>query len=185
MRFEIGRKYDAQLILARAKPWQPRVWKQLAAALDPVFGAPAKTVVVTNQKLGRHGWDAWQKWTRAKGCEYVEVWSPSRSHFARTGRPPDAFLEVMDPRLVGERHTDGIASYVLLAIAVDVDRRETPEFLRVLDPVQRFTARQPWGRPVGRDAFEATMQYVLFGLERNARTGKLRVPASWKPARSR
>ena len=182
---EVRRKYDASLILGAARPWRPTVWKRVAASLDAVFAA--KTAVRTNQKLGRLGWADAAKWTGAKGFQHGDFWSPSWTAFERTGRPPDAFLHVVDPRVFGEKPTDGIASYVLFAVAVDAAVHEAAQatlssFVKALEPVQRFTARRAWARASG-GGFEDSLQDFLPTLERNEKTGRLRLPAVWKPTR--
>jgi hypothetical protein len=53
MELDVRRTYDAHLVFGGRRPWKPTVWNKVAACLDPVFGAPAKTAVRTNQKLGR------------------------------------------------------------------------------------------------------------------------------------
>jgi len=183
MKVHVRREYNAQLILSAVRPWKPTAWRRIAAALDPVFGAPAKTTLRTNQKLGRLSWDHWQKWTRAKNFDYLDAWSPPLSVFERTGQPPDAFLHIINPQFGAEKPVEGVVSYVLLAIAVEVERRETPAFLAALDPVKRFTRRCAWGRDLGGGAFEPLLQYFLLTLERNKKTGRLHVPAAWKAAR--
>jgi hypothetical protein len=186
MALNVRRAYDVQLVLGRERPWKPAVWKKIAASLDPVFGAPAKTSVSTNQKLGKLGW-ANHKWTAADRFAYLHAWSPSRADFARTGQPPNAFLHVKDPRSFGEGD-DEVASWVLLAVAVDAEVRGAaeecvPAFVKTLDPVEHYVARRAWARRVGRDSFDDSLQDFLLTLERNEETGRLRIPAVWKRAR--
>ena len=165
------------------------MWKKVAGALEPVFGAPAKAAVRTNQKLGRLGWAHGAKWTAAKGFQYGDVWSPSWTDFARRGQPPDAFLHFLDPRIFGTKHTDGVASYVLLAVAVDgpvhaAAKGSTKAFLAALEPAGCFTARRAWARNTGGGGFDDSLQDLLLTLECDDETGKVRVPAVWKAARS-
>jgi hypothetical protein len=186
MALNVRRKYDAHLVLGAARPWKPAVWKKLAAALEPVFGAPVKTAVRTNQKLGRLGWADGAKWTAAQGFTYGEVWSPSWTDFARSGQPPDAFLHFLDPRIFGTKHTDGVASYVLFAVAVDgpvhaAVKGSVEGFLEALEPVKRFTARRAWARNAGGGGFDDSLQDLLLTVECDE-NGRLRLPAAWKPA---
>jgi len=188
MTLDIRRRYDAHLVLGAARPWKPTVWKKVEAALAPVFGAPAKTAVRTNHKLGRLGWADGARWTAPRGFESGDIWLPSWTDFARSGQPPDAFLHLLDPRAFGVKHTDGVASYVLLAVAVGSPVHAAAEgalaaFLEALDPVQCFTARRAWARSVGGGGFDDSLQDLLPTLERNERTGKLRLPTGWKPSR--
>lgn len=181
MKLNVGRKYEAHLVLAAVRPWRPTVWKRVAPALAPAFGAPAKTAVRTNQKLGKLGFADAARWTGAKDFRHLEMWSPSWNDFARTGQPPDAFLFITDPKNFGVKHTDGVASYVLLAVAADAPgRADIAAFVRALDPVHHFVARRAWARMCG-DGFEDSLQDFVPTLEPDERTGKLRPPAAWKP----
>jgi hypothetical protein len=184
-RYEVGRKYDAQLILGTARPWKPTAWKRLAAVLDPVFGGTAKAAVRTSAKLGSLGWKDWPTWTRAKSVSHLEVWSPSWTRIKT--RPPDAFLQVLDPIVIAETPHAGIASWTLIAVAIDADvhgEYEPADLARALGAVEQFTARRPWARNAGGGFFENSLQDLLHALERDHRTHELRLPKIWKRVRT-
>lgn len=179
MPFEL-RTYDVFLYPGTVATGSKTGWRRLADCLDPIFGAPAKAAIQTSQKLGRLTWQDWPKWTGAK-FEYAFVTSPSWAQSVRLNRSPDAIFQTQKQSARVRRA--GVESLSLFACAIDSPVHAAAQVaakrLQTSLNASALTARKRWGRRLGRDGHEAYLQYFLFSIEPDERTGALRLP-KWR-----
>lgn len=176
MRVQINRKYDAYIFEGRTTPWTKTKWKPVAAALEPLFGEPAKTSVRTGEKLGKLSWRDHAKWTTSAATfSHAEFWSPSWTDFSRTGRPPDAFLQLFNtPR-------NDTRCITLLAVARDSERHQHLEdavtkLTSLLDVVRVSHRTTAWARAF-LGGFSDSLQDLLSITDFDEH---LRLSKSWK-----
>jgi len=170
------RTYDVFLFAGKVSTGTKSGWRQLARCLDAFFQAPIKTEVTTNQKLGRLDWKSWSKWAGPR-FDYAFVSSPSWRESVRRSRSPDAVFQtqLQSPSV---RRT-GVVSLSMFACAIDsplhaLASGAATELARALRATC-LTARKPWGRNVA-GGHEAFLQYFIFSIEPDERTGALRLP---------
>jgi hypothetical protein len=179
MGFSYTRRYQLDLVLAERALWDAATWQQLLPALQPLFdgvsGSPGvRTVQYENGKRVRFGtlrWDAAShgRWTlpaeSPRTFVSTEVWAPSWGRCERVGRPPDAYLHLLDRASV----TGSFLPLVLLAVALDAEPARlvaadvaVQAVAESLGVIAQGRSERPWGRSAGGDAYSGAIADLGF-----------------------